>query len=160
MLQEPGSTVKHVKWLWPDCLVGDGQPKTPDSDRGAYNISIRQSFRLNGEDHYTIFDVPISVTNSIEERSDRPSCGALDNALWTPEDILESADFDVPALFAPGDSTVLQTSENTNGQDGLGPAKPPAGSGQGLGSGASSLADKGRMSWVLGLGMVAAMLLP
>ncbi len=26
MLQEPGSTVKHVNWFWPDCLVGDGQP--------------------------------------------------------------------------------------------------------------------------------------
>jgi hypothetical protein len=37
MLSEPGSTVKHVKWTWPDCLVGDGQP-TGDSDRGVYNV--------------------------------------------------------------------------------------------------------------------------
>lgn len=38
MLSEPGSTVKHVKWIWPDCLVGDGQPSTTDSDRGVYNV--------------------------------------------------------------------------------------------------------------------------
>lgn len=24
MLQESGSTVKHVNWIWPDCLIGDG----------------------------------------------------------------------------------------------------------------------------------------
>ncbi|KAA8574129.1 hypothetical protein EYC84_005650 [Monilinia fructicola] len=24
MAQEPSSTVKHVNWVWPDCLVGDG----------------------------------------------------------------------------------------------------------------------------------------
>lgn len=39
MLSEPGSTVKHVKWTWPDCLIGDGQPDSPDSDRGDYNVS-------------------------------------------------------------------------------------------------------------------------
>ena len=38
MGQEPGSTVKHINWVWPDCLVGDGQPKTLDSDRGVYNV--------------------------------------------------------------------------------------------------------------------------
>lgn len=40
MAQEPGSTVKHVDWVWPDCLVGDGAPKSGDSDRGIYNVSI------------------------------------------------------------------------------------------------------------------------
>lgn len=38
MLSESGSTVKHVKWTWPDCLVGNGQPTTTDSDRGVYNV--------------------------------------------------------------------------------------------------------------------------
>ena len=38
MVQEPGSTVKHVKWTWPNCLVGDGQPESGDSDRGVYNV--------------------------------------------------------------------------------------------------------------------------
>ncbi|KAK4170239.1 hypothetical protein QBC43DRAFT_2429 [Cladorrhinum sp. PSN259] len=159
MLQEPGSTVKHVKWMWPDCLVGDGQPKELDSDRGAYNISIRQSFRLNGEDHYTIFDVPISVTNRIEEKNERPSCDALNNALWSPQDIQASADFDVPALFAPGDSTILETFDSAgNRGDGLGPSRPGADAGQGLGSGASNILNE-RTIWTLGLGMVAALLL-
>ena len=40
MAQEPGSTVKHVKWIWPNCLVGDGQPKEGDSDRGVYNVGL------------------------------------------------------------------------------------------------------------------------
>lgn len=40
MLQEPGSTVKHINWVWPDCLVGDGQPDNEDSDRGIYNVSV------------------------------------------------------------------------------------------------------------------------
>ncbi len=38
MAQEPGSTVKHVNWIWPDCLVGDGVPSNNDSARGAYNV--------------------------------------------------------------------------------------------------------------------------
>lgn len=38
MLSEPGSTVKHVKWTWPDCLIGDGQPDSAESDRGNYNV--------------------------------------------------------------------------------------------------------------------------
>jgi hypothetical protein len=39
MFQEPGSTVKHVRWTWPDCLVGNGQPNGQGSDRGIYNVS-------------------------------------------------------------------------------------------------------------------------
>jgi hypothetical protein len=35
MRQEEGSTVKHVNWVWPDCLVGDGNS---GDDRGAYNV--------------------------------------------------------------------------------------------------------------------------
>lgn len=78
-------------------------------------VSIRQSFRLNGEDHYTIFDVPISVTNGISARDDRPSCDALNNPLLTPEEIQESADFSVPVMFAPGDATTVQTIASGNG---------------------------------------------
>ncbi|GAP83332.1 putative wd40 repeat-like protein [Rosellinia necatrix] len=116
MLSEPGSTVKHVKWTWPDCLIGDGQPDSPDSDRGDYNISIRQSFRLNGEDHYTIFDVPISVTNSIEFAGNNPACDSVDNALLTPEEIDAETANSVGILFAPGDATVIEQSTG----DGLG----------------------------------------
>ncbi|KPM34974.1 hypothetical protein AK830_g11602 [Neonectria ditissima] len=111
MAQEEGSTVKHINWVWPDCLVGDGAPSDDDddSDRGTYNISIRQNFRLNGEDHYTIFDVPISVTNNIEEEDDRPSCDALANELMSPEQIDAATANEVGVLFAPGDATDVET---------------------------------------------------
>jgi len=124
MFQEPGSTVKHVKWTWPDCLVGDGgqQQGLGETDRGVYNISIRQSFRLNGEDHYTIFDLPISVTNSIPANDKRPSCDALNNPMLTPDEIHASADTSVPVMFAPGDATSVQTNLNgaANWRGGLG----------------------------------------
>jgi len=38
MQQEPGSTVKHVNWVWPECLVGDGSP-SGNSSRGLYNVT-------------------------------------------------------------------------------------------------------------------------
>jgi hypothetical protein len=38
LLQESGSTVKHVNWIWPDCLVGDGD-KSIGGSRGEYNVS-------------------------------------------------------------------------------------------------------------------------
>ncbi|KAJ2991144.1 hypothetical protein NUW58_g2624 [Xylaria curta] len=110
MFSEPGSTVKHVKWTWPDCLIGNGRPDSPDSDRGDYNISIRQSFRLNGEDHYTIFDVPISVTNSIEFVGNNPACDSVDNPLLTPEEIDAEAANRVGVFLAPGDATVIEQS--------------------------------------------------
>ncbi|KAK6078094.1 hypothetical protein SCUP234_03651 [Seiridium cupressi] len=125
MLSEPGSTVKHVKWRWPDCLVGNGQPTSTDSDRGVYNISIRQNFRLNGDDHYTIFDVPISVTNSIEDSANRSSCDALNNPLLTYGEINATAANSVGILFAPGDATQVEqsgsgssSSDNTGGLGG------------------------------------------
>ncbi|GAB1310464.1 Ubiquitin 3 binding protein But2 C-terminal domain-containing protein [Madurella fahalii] len=158
MFQEPGSTVKHVKWMWPDCLVGDGQPFEIESDRGVYNISIRQSFRLNGEDHYTIFDVPISVTNRIEASGDRPSCDMLNNPLLTPDEIRVSADMDVPVMFAPGDATIVQTAGSNSGGEGLGPVKPGATPGQGLGSGASGGWRRG-LGWASIVGMVVTLVM-
>lgn len=38
LFQEPGSTVKHVNWIWPDCLVGNGGVGN-GSARGPYNVS-------------------------------------------------------------------------------------------------------------------------
>ena len=38
LLQEPGSTVKHVNWIWPACLVGNGPPTGTGSSRGSYNV--------------------------------------------------------------------------------------------------------------------------
>ncbi|KAK2028698.1 hypothetical protein LX32DRAFT_389548 [Colletotrichum zoysiae] len=166
MFQEPGSTVKHVNWLWPDCLVGNGQPGSADSDRGAYNISIRQNFRLNGQDHYTIFDVPISVTNSIEKKDGRPSCDALNNALLTEGELNATAANAVGVLFGPGDSTKIEVeSGNGNGNgndkgsgDGLGGTKPEATPGDGLGAG-SSLSWRGGAHWLCLLSIGAALML-
>jgi hypothetical protein len=67
MLQESGQTVKHINFEWPDCLVGDGNDDLTTTARGDYNISIHQNFRLNGSSHYSIFNLPISVSNSINQ---------------------------------------------------------------------------------------------
>lgn len=52
MLQEGGSTVKHVNWAWPDCLVGNGGSENGQcrngnlnecltgTARGAYNVCL------------------------------------------------------------------------------------------------------------------------
>lgn len=123
MAQEPGSTVKHVKWTWPACLAGDGQPTTTDSDRGNYNISIRQNFVMNDTNFYTIFDVPIAVTNSIPDSISRAQCDSLNNPLLTPEQINASAANSVGVLFAPGGSQVVEVKLNkTDSGQGLGGA--------------------------------------
>lgn len=36
LFQEPKSSVKHVNWIWPECLVGNGGP---EGKRGNYNVS-------------------------------------------------------------------------------------------------------------------------
>lgn len=122
-------------------------------------MSIRQSFRLNGEDFYTVFDVPISVTNRIGEEAPngvaRPSCEELENEMMEWEEVREGAD-EMGALFAPGDATVLETSGDEDG-DGLGPVRPGAGSGSGLGSGAGGL--KVGLGWLVGLGLGVVVLL-
>jgi hypothetical protein len=74
MDQESGQTVKHINFEWPQCLVGDGNDEDGSTARGDYNISIHQNYRLNGVDRYTIFNLPISVTNSI---SQFPGAGQL-----------------------------------------------------------------------------------
>ncbi|KAH6697377.1 hypothetical protein F5X68DRAFT_4234 [Plectosphaerella plurivora] len=120
MLQEEGSTVKHLNWVWPDCLVGDGQPENDDSDRGLYNISIRQNFRLNDEDHYTIFDLPIMVTNSIPESGSRPSCDELNNPLISYEDLgVEEANA-LGFPTAPGEAVEIEVTPKLDGAASLG----------------------------------------
>lgn len=86
---EPSSTVKHVDWKWPNCLVGDGQGGS-DSARGEYNISMHQSFRWHGADYYTVFDLPISVTNSIERSDDRIDCILVENELLESQEVVTS----------------------------------------------------------------------
>lgn len=105
--QEEGSTVKHVNFEWPLCLVGDGKD-AQGTARGAYNVSIHQSFRLNGSDFYTIFNLPLSITNKIEqfpsavqlltnprpgplsENGGRMPCEMLENRLLKDDELLAS----------------------------------------------------------------------
>lgn len=79
---------------------------------------------LNGVSHYTIFNVPIAVTNSIPainsgtsnsagggSQGGRPSCERLDNPLASFEEAeaaFLASTRDVGVLFAPGDATVVQ----------------------------------------------------
>ncbi|KAI1263065.1 hypothetical protein F5Y18DRAFT_141377 [Xylariaceae sp. FL1019] len=111
LLSEPGSTVKHVRWTWPQCLIGDG--KSDNNDRGDYNISIRQNFRLNDEEHYTVFDLPISVTNTINFVGNNVDCDSINNPLLAPGEIDYNETNTVGVLFAPSDATVVQ---QTTGQ--------------------------------------------
>ena len=99
---------------------------------------------MNGGDHYTVFDVPISVTNRIDDSATRPSCDSLNNSLLTPEEIAASASKDVGILFAPNDATVVEQTNpgkdgNGNNGNGIGPGKPEASPSDGLGSAASTL---------------------
>lgn len=87
---EPSSTVKHIDWPWPECLVGEG---SGGAARGKYNISMHQSFRWRGVEHYTVFDLPISVSNSIGESDERVDCASVENEL-----------LDVGALAASNDT--------------------------------------------------------
>ncbi|KAL4863253.1 hypothetical protein BDV12DRAFT_206681 [Aspergillus spectabilis] len=80
---EPSSTVKHVNWIWPDCFVGEGDGNESNNDRdsggGDWNISFHQAFRWEGEEYYTVFSLPISVSNGVEEGEGRVDCGVLEN---------------------------------------------------------------------------------
>lgn len=102
--------------------------------------------------------MPISVTNSIESRGDRPSCDALNNPLLTADEIRLSADMDVPVMFAPGDATIVQTAGSGSGGEGLGPVRPGATPGQGLGSGASGSRVR-ELGWASMVGMVVMLVM-
>jgi len=48
LAQEPGSTVKHVNWIWPDCFVGNGPPTDSNSARGVYNACYPRDLNKAG----------------------------------------------------------------------------------------------------------------
>lgn len=105
---EASSTVKHVNWIWPKCFVGEGTDSN-GSARGKYNISVHQSFRLNGTDYYTVFELPISVTNSITESSKRIECDLLENTLIDSAQVDKSSD----VIAGQGQSSI-QSGVQTN----------------------------------------------
>ncbi|KAF9696690.1 hypothetical protein EKO04_005377 [Ascochyta lentis] len=158
--QETGSTVKHVNFEWPLCLVGDGKD-AKGSARGAYHISIHQSFRLNGSNFYSIFNLPIEITNSIEEfpgaqqlltnprpgplsaNGGRMECGALENKVRTEDELRGSVRNPESQPF--GESGKLNVGDTGSGGSGSG------GSGSG-GSGSGGSSSEGSSSGGSGSG--------
>lgn len=74
---------------------------------------MRQNFRLNDTDHYTVFDLPIMVTNRIDADDARPACDSLTNELLTPEEIDAVAANEIGILFAPDSSTEVDFEDAT-----------------------------------------------
>ncbi|KAL5115242.1 hypothetical protein ACEQ8H_006834 [Pleosporales sp. CAS-2024a] len=149
MQQELGQTVKHINFEWPDCLVGNGQD-TSGTARGDYNISIHQNFRLNGADRYSIFNLPISVTNTISrfpgagQLSSKPipgplsatggrmSCEAISNPMMNFTRLVQSVN-NPPGQ--PFQSIQIQTSPRSDGGQVGGPGNPGGNPGASNGQG-------------------------
>ncbi|KAJ4346959.1 uncharacterized protein N0V89_010892 [Didymosphaeria variabile] len=167
MNQEPGQTVKHINFEWPDCLVGDGKEDIGTTARGEYNISIHQNFRLNGNDFYSVFNLPISVTNSISQfpgakqlltkpppgplgaNGGRMSCDMISNPIMNFTALVNSVNNPPGQPFQ--DLAIETTPRNDGGQVG-GPGvasgnggTPAGGTAQGqVGSGGSALSIRYR----------------
>ena len=45
---------------------------------------------MNDTDYYTVFDLPISVSNGIEVSDDRADCGVLENKLLSSAEVAKS----------------------------------------------------------------------
>lgn len=58
MLQESGSTVKHVNWVWPDCLVGGGG--ADNGNCGQVGSSVRECLDGTARGPYNVRIHPIS----------------------------------------------------------------------------------------------------
>ncbi|KAF2495099.1 hypothetical protein BU16DRAFT_617967 [Lophium mytilinum] len=137
MAQEPGSTVKHVNYEWPDCLTGDGKDTTGTA-RGNYNISIHQNYRLNGSNFYTIFNLPIMVTNGIvpfppatqilvkpipgpvNANGGRVACALLENRLLSDTEQLDSINNPPFQPHIGGEVSISGTNNNGGGGNGGG----------------------------------------
>ncbi|KAH7064364.1 hypothetical protein BKA63DRAFT_171864 [Paraphoma chrysanthemicola] len=148
MTQELGQTVKHINFEWPDCLVGDGQD-TSGTARGEYNISIHQNYRLNGDSHYTIFNLPISVTNSISRfpgagqlqtkpipgplsaNGGRVGCANIENQMVAFEQLVQSVN---NPSGQPGQDIAIQTSARGDGGQVGGPGSGGGGNGGNAGN--------------------------
>lgn len=133
--QEIGSTVKHVNFEWPLCLVGDGKD-AKGTLRGAYNVSIHESFRLNGSDFYTIFNLPVSVTNKVDEfpgaqqlltdprpgplsaNGGRMDCAMLENKVLSLDELLESVKNPASQPYGASGKLEVGNAGTGNGQSG------------------------------------------
>ncbi|KAF2000591.1 hypothetical protein P154DRAFT_491773 [Amniculicola lignicola CBS 123094] len=152
MNQELSQTVKHINFEWPACLVGNGREEFGETARGDYNISIHQNFRINGSDFYSIFNLPISVTNSISQfpganqlltkpppgplnaNGGRMSCDDISNPVMGIAALIESVNN--PPGQPYQDIVVETTAKSKGGQVGTpGTGTPGGGGGDGDGDG-------------------------
>jgi len=83
---------------------------------------------LNNTNYYTIFDLPISVTNKIDFGL-RPSCDSLSNPVLPPETIDYTGADTVGILFAPGDARQIDAKPLNKDGDGKGQGLGDAGAG-------------------------------
>ncbi|KAL5375297.1 hypothetical protein DPSP01_011307 [Paraphaeosphaeria sporulosa] len=176
MNQEPGQTVKHINFEWPDCLVGDGKEDIGTTARGEYNISIHQNFRLNGSDFYSVFNLPISVTNSISQfpgarqlltnpapgplsaNGGRMSCGMISNPMMNFTALVRSVN-NPPGQ--PYQAIPIETTPRDDGGQIGGPGvangngrKPAGGTAEGqVGNGVPGLSPRHRGTLNLGAAM-------
>jgi hypothetical protein len=79
---------------------------------------MHQSFRWNGTDYYTVFQLPISVTNSISESDERVDCVLLENEVLSVADVDESSDSLPGQPWVEGASTTDSSASPT--QTGMG----------------------------------------
>lgn len=174
MQQELGQTVKHINFEWPECLVGDGSDLSGTTARGDYNISIHQNFRLNGNNRYTIFNLPISVTNSISRfpgagqlqtkpipgplsaTGGRVACSEIENALLGFEEQVASVN-NPPGQPITG--IKIQTSPRGDGGQVGGPGQDDGGNGGGgeIGAGGNGGGQIGSGNGQPALGAAAKM---
>ena len=83
---------------------------------------------MNNSDEYTIFDLPIKITNSIPAESNRPSCDSLNNPLLDQATLNASAN-----NFTRIAGSAIQANTGSGSGNGLGGSKPDATPGDGLG---------------------------
>ena len=104
---------------------------------------------MNGTEMYTIFDLPIAVTNSIPADITRPSCDSLNNP------IIDQATLDASANSF---TRIAGTPIETDGEgSGLGGTKPGASTDDGLG--AAGITDWRTGAHALWIGAFALFLL-
>jgi hypothetical protein len=99
MVQEPGSTVKHVNWAWPDCLVGI---KDDDRDRGSYNVRYSLLSRVvracadegNRSQFTSSFELMVQATTPYSTYQSKSPILSLNSHSWRPLGLVHFARFD------------------------------------------------------------------
>jgi len=89
---EPGSTVKHLNYLVPDCVPS-----------GNYNLTFYEIATFQSKAYFTITPVFIPIQNAIQANADPTSCGLPTNALQTQPQ--PDAAIGVSPFLPPGTNT-------------------------------------------------------